>query len=333
MRNFIVAVAALLACAWAAPAGAASIFWSTAAKTGGGGGTSCGDGTYAWDADSGTGGAAHKCWATATNGTTAAAIPGPSDIAIFDANSGSGTVNVVTPNNPSGAAEVNIGGYTLGAYVGGLNFGTNNVTLTLTGTNLASNNGAGTRTINLGTGTWTISSNAATGSAVWNWGTLTGCTCTASGATLNFTNIGTAGNTLTLGAPTGGTGGYGTITLAGKGGYSLATATIATLHLTAPTALNEAATGTLTVTNNFAFAGSIGNWIYLIGGGTAPSTAGIVSVGAGSGTSTCAYCIIRSMTFSGAGVTFTGTNTIDAGGNTGMTITAPSTNPHIIGGS
>ena len=130
MRYWLFAAFALLSCAWAAPAHAAVMFWSPNVTSGGG--ANCNNGTYAWDADSGTAGAAHKCWATATGGTTAAAVPGVADVATLDASSGGGTVVVVSaPNNPSGAAQVNLVGLTTGLFTGTLNFNTNNNNVTM----------------------------------------------------------------------------------------------------------------------------------------------------------------------------------------------------------
>lgn len=311
---------------------AANVFWSQNVTAGGG--ASCGNGTFAWDADSGTAGAAHKCWATTSGGTTAAAIPGSADIAIFDSNSGGGTVVVNAPNNPSGAAQVNLNGLTTGTFTGTLDYATNNnnTTFTITGTTGGfSNSGTGTRTITLGSGTFTTTTTGGGGNntTLWQWTTLTNCTCTASAATMVFTNS-TTGQAINF-AGGGVSGGYGNVTFAGQAGWNITTAnTFASIAVTAPAALLVPQGATTTITADFTWTGTSSNQIYL--STSNPNTQATISVGAGSGTSACTFCFIRGIAFTGAGVTFTGTNTFNLGGNTGMSITPPSINGSVSGG-
>lgn len=329
MLKWVFAISLLI---WATPGQAAAMFWSPNVTAGGGG--SCNDGTFAWDADSGNTGLAHKCWATSTGGATAAAVPGAGDTATFDAASGGGTVVVSVPNNATGAAQVSLAGLTTGAFTGTLNFNTNNNNVTIAATAAGFNNsGTGTRVINVGSGTWTIN---VTGTSItaWNWGTLTNCTCTASASSIIITNASQSpGTTISGSAPSGG---YGTLTLAGKNGVSVSGgSTYATINVTAPTTVAFQTGTTTTITNDFTWTGTTTNQIMVYG--TSGTVAGTVAVGAGSGTSTCTYCIVRGITFSGAGVTFTGTTSFDMGLNSGMTFTAPTlggagSGGYIIGG-
>ncbi len=324
MLKWIFAISLLL---WTTPGQAAAMFWSQNVTAGGG--ASCGDGTFAWDANSGTAGTAHKCWATLSGGTVAAAVPGTNDTATFDASSGGGTVVVDSPNNASGAAQVLLAGLTTGAFTGTLNFNTNNNNVTINGVAAGfSNTGTGTRTINVGSGTWTL--NISGNSVVaWNWGTLTNCTCTASAATI-VVNSSTAnpGVSFTGGTPTGN---YGTLTVTGKNGLSISGgSTFATINATAPTTLAFQTSTTTTITNNFTWTGTTTNQILIYG--PSGATPGTIAVSAGSGTSTCTYCVVRALTFSGAGVTFAGTTSFDMGLNTGMTFTTPTLGAASSGG-
>ena len=99
--------------------------------------------------------------------------------------------------------------------------------------------------------------------------------------------------------------------MSGLGGFLIGGgSTFASMTVTAPTAVFFQNATTTTITGNFTFTGTSANVIYL---GSSTSAATTVSVGAGSGTSSCAYCFIRGIAFAGAGVTFTGPNSVDLG--------------------
>jgi hypothetical protein len=252
-------------------------------------------------------------WSNTTGGASCSCEPTNSATLTFDASSGAGTVTAA-------GGTLAIGAITSGAYTGSLLFDTNNPNVNMTTATVPSfnNSGSGTRTINTGSGTWTITCSGCQAGTLWNWGTLTGCTCTASNSTINMTN--NSGGTVSFngGAPTGN---YGTVGFAGKSGFTLSGATtFTTVNLTAPVALLSPNAVTTTITNNFNWTGSSSNWIY-VGAASGTTT---ISVGAGSGTSTCTYCTVRATTFSGGGITFTGTNAIDLGINSGMSFTLPS---------
>jgi hypothetical protein len=257
-------------------------------------------------------------WSNTSGSTTCSCEPTSTSVLTFDASSGGGTVT------PSG--NITMGGLVMGAFTGNIAWNTNNPNVTISSNQgtLVSNTGTGTRTINLGSGTWTVNTTAGA-AIVWNWGTLTNCTCSVGSATINFTaSGGTASSTVSLGTPSGGA--YGTIGLgANAPGWLISgSPSMATLNIIGPASVGLAATGTVTLSNNFTWAASGGsNWILLTAGGVG-STATVTS-NAGSGTSTCTYCVIRGTTFSGTGVTFTGTNSVNQGANTGMTFSPPTT--------
>lgn len=130
-------------------------------------------GTGTWDNSS----TAH--WSTSTGGATGASNPGIGDAVVFDASSGGGTV---TPNYNLSVVSI-----TMGAFTGTLDFSANNNSPTL---QTFSGTGTGARTLNMGTGTWTITGNAAT---VWTLATVTNLTFSAGTSTLQFTYAGSTG--------------------------------------------------------------------------------------------------------------------------------------------
>ncbi len=342
MRRWL--LTALLVCAWAAPASAAAKFWSPNVTAGGG--ASCNNGTFAWDADSGTAGAAHKCWATTSGGTTAAGIPVSGDDVTFDGSSGGGTVVVSSPNSGSGAAMVAAASITCGAFTGTLDFATNNNNVTLNGSSGLNCSGAGTRTLNLGTGTFTFSST----SGLFSLATNTGLTFSGAGATLLF-NQNACTNAVNTGAQTVGTityscasgtnnmvitntggtintlnlslgGGTSTVTLTGAG-------TIGTLNLTPSgggmqVTFPGGATTTITTALNTNTSGAAA----VLFQSSSTSNATISSGNA----QTVNWLALRSITFGGAGA-WTVKNSLNVFASGGATINPPSGGVGIIGGS
>jgi len=154
--------------------------------------------------------------------------------------------------------------------------------------------------------------------------------------TLTFTGSGTIntnGNNVTTavfnsGATINGNGTYGQITIAGNGSIT-GNNTIGTLALTAGKAYTFTAGRTQLITGNLTANGSCTAPIILQSSTTGSQT----SFSKSSGTVAIDYCIMSDINASG-GATFTATNTIDLGNNTGWTIVPPAAlDLYWVGGS
>lgn len=256
-------------------------------------------GTGTWDASDTT----H--WATTSGaGSGGASVPGASDVAIFDASSGGGTVTVNT--------TVAITSITAGAFTGTLDFGTNNNNVTLSGN--ASFTGSGTRSINMGSGTWTFTG----GGKVFDCATSTNLTPTFQNAPLvlsaNSTSREVAGGGQTLNSLTVSSNSTKGQVLLSNTGTTFSSITV-----------NDGNTLVLTQLQTFNVSGAL----TMTGTSSAPvglmaSTAGanIATLSVGSA-STIDWGAIFAITESGAG-TITASNSFDLGRNTNITITAPS---------
>ncbi|MGY4193373.1 hypothetical protein [Bradyrhizobium sp. USDA 4520] len=226
-------------------------------------------------------------------------MPGSLDAAILDGSSGGGTVTVNT--------TVNVQSLTCGAFTGTLDFSANNNDVTIS---LAFNaSGSGTRTINLGNGTWTLTNTGA--NTVWTVGNKTGLTWNANGSTINCSGSAAfSTRTLTLGALT-----YNNITISGAGNWSFgssATTTINALTLGAGAKLSLNSGSTYNITSLSTTSTSAAPC--LLQSGTLTCT---------SGTQTMQWVAIQDMTFTG-GATFIANNAFNLGDNSGITITPPS---------
>jgi hypothetical protein len=123
-------------------------------------------------------------WSATSGGTGGSTVPGSGDAVIFDALSGGGTV---TPNYNISVASV-----TMGAFTGTLDFSANNNSPTIPTFNIS---GTGTRTLNMGNGTWTV--NAWIATTITNLSinanlsqlTFAGTGATMTGATLTYYNV------------------------------------------------------------------------------------------------------------------------------------------------
>src|SRR5262249_15612767 len=101
------------------------------------------------------------------------------------------------------------------------------------------------------------------------------------------------------------------------GGVSITgSSTIGTLSVAAPGVITIGNATTTTITNAFTLTGTSSNFISLIANGAA-------TISIASGTAALTWGAVRGLAFSG-GATFTFTNTIDLGGNSGASISAPS---------
>lgn len=258
-------------------------------------------------------------WKSSTGGGVACAATGgvpknAGDIATFDGASGGGTVTV--------NVDINIAQITMGAFTGTLDFSAHNNNVTLT--TAFSGTGAGTRTLNLGNGNWTLTGTG----AVWDMTTVTGLTFSANSSVLIFNATSTSSRSFVGGGLT-----YATVTVGAntaQGLFQISSAnTIATLTATAPNSITFASGLTTTITNAFNLAGSSGSIFYLLS--SSNITAATVSIASGS--PTVSWAAIRLLACTG-GATFTASNSLDAGRNSGITITPPATGGggRIIGG-
>lgn len=113
-------------------------------------------GAGTWDASDTT----H--WSATSGGAGGQTVPGSGDTVTVDASSGAGTITVNT--------TVNVTSLTFGAAGMTLDFSINNNNVTLV---TCSGTGSGTRTLKMGSGTWTLTGNNAT---IWNFATVTNLT-------------------------------------------------------------------------------------------------------------------------------------------------------------
>lgn len=242
-------------------------------------------------------------WVTTSGGTNyGQTVPTTTDDVTLDGSSGGGTVTV---NN-----TITVQSITFGAFTGTLDFSANNNNVTLVN---FSGTGSGTRTLNLGNGTWTLTG---TGNA-WNFTTTTNLTFNKNSSVLVFT-VTSASNRNFLGGGLS----YNTVTVSANtsgGGFNITGAnTFTDFNITAPNFVAFPISTTTTITNAFTWAGTSSANI-----GIAPGTVGTVAtISVASGSPTMSWTGVRELTFTG-GATFTATNSLNLGRNTGITITVP----------
>jgi hypothetical protein len=296
MKRYLFILAALAFAASASPASAVPCYWV--------GGTATWDGT-----NTGGGGAGGIKWASATGGSSACAgggtggSPTSGDTANFDANSGGGTVTVNT--------TVNVTSITAGAFTGTLDFATNNNNVTA---QTVSFTGSATRTINMGSGTWTITGSSAT---PFDVSVTTGLTPSFSNASIVL-SANSAARVFSGGGQT-----YGSFTVnanSTKGLVSVSgTNTFASVTVNGGNSLGFPQGVTTTISGALVMSGSSSAPVGLLSTGPATNPA-TVSVGSAS---TIDWGGILRVTKAGAG-SITATNSLDMGGNTGISISAPS---------
>lgn len=243
-------------------------------------------------------------WSNSTGGASCSCEPTGTSTLTFDGSSGGGTVTINTNITLTGASAQ----IASGAFTGTLDWSANNNTLTIPVWN---NSGSGLRTINTGTGAWTIGSN----------GSATSCFAhaTATGLTWNQNNniTITCGGTISLGT----VGSYSTITFAPASGHVpdvTGSGTIANLAITAPGTI--AMGGTINVANAATLIGTSTLPIAIVSA-TPATSVNTLSLGSAS---TCVWCAFEGTTVTGAG-SMTATNSLNLGANTNITITPPST--------
>lgn len=252
-------------------------------------------------------------WASATGGTpgtcgAAGGVPGTSisDTATFDAASGGGTVTI----NYGGT--VTIGTLTMGAFTGTWDNSVNNNDFIINAT--FSLGGSGTRTFNLGTATYTIT----TANGQFSLNTVTNLTCNCGSATIAIT-----GNNLrnfNLGSAT-----IGRLNVAGSLGGMLVfnttgSARINTLDVTAPNTIFFTASNTLTITNALNWTGTPSNNI-LLGVSESSSPGGTATITFSSSGNTMSWGTVQDIIASGNSLTCN--NCITGRNNTNVTINNP----------
>lgn len=243
-------------------------------------------GTGTWDASTTT----H--WSATSGGAGGASVPGSADAATFDAASGGGTV---TTNY-----DMTVISLIMGAFTGTLDFSSSNPTITGT----FSGTGSGTRTLNLGSGTFTLSG---TPGVSWDFNVPTNLTLNAGTSTIRLTD--TSSSTLTF---TGGSKTYYKLwfdrgTSTGTNVIN-ATNTFNDIRDTGTVAhsLQFAAGSTQTVTT-FSVSGSSGSVISLISSNTAVYNL----VKTGGGTISCDYLNIQHSVATPSSTWYAGTNSVN----------------------
>ena len=200
----------------------------------------------------------------------------------------------------------------MGAFTGTWTNATNSRSITVTNTGNAFNiSGSGTRTISLGNGTYTLSSNTA---PVFNAVTTTGLTFNANNSVIQFTGTGTrtlsSGNltyaTIVFGATTTGSGVIG----CGSG------CTINTLTVDPTNYIQFTAGQTTSIPGGLTLVGTTGNQIGFVS--DTRGTAATIALGTDS---QATYTAFRDITFTTSSMT--STNSFNLGNNTGNTITPP----------
>lgn len=270
--------------------------------------------TCTWD------NASTAMWSTTSGGATGASAPTSADDVTLDAATCvGGTTCTITTNANITAHSLTMGACTASTAGCILDASANNNNFTLV---FFSATGTGTRTLKMGSGTWSMSGSALDASNIWDISTSTNITLTAGTSTLAITSTSGAfavstqfGTSLT----------YATLSIAARTdgstvGLNAGTAvTFGTVILNAPLVLLFNSSITYTITNPIAWTGTSAN-PFLI---QSPNTLNnpIVAVAGGS---TINWAAIKALAFTGAPIA---SNSLDLRGNSGITINAP-----VVGG-
>lgn len=267
--------------------------------------------TCTWD------GASTAMWSTISGGGTGASVPGSADTVTLDAATCvGGTTCTITVNTNPNIVSLTMGLCTASTAGCILDFSAHNNTITVQTVSLT---GAGTRTLNCGTGTWTVSGDNAT---VWDNGTVTSETLNCTGNTIDINDsLGTQPRTVNMGTKT-----YGTVTInasspiasnflfqTGSPTFSNLTFGTNVFFIRITSAVTLTTTGTFTLTDGAQ--GVSGQKI-------------VLAVGPGAATLNVANAVVANW-WGMANITKAGTGSItinngfDFGGNTGITIINP----------
>jgi hypothetical protein len=270
--------------------------------------------TCTWDASS------TAMWSASSGGATGASVPGPSDTVTLDAATcvGGTTCTITVNTNPS-ITTLTMGACTASTAGCILDFSVNNNSLTVS--SIISITGTGTRTLKMGSGTFTLSNNNAN---IWDATTVTNLTLNAGTSTIQI-NDAANGNTATF---VGGGLTYSTLSVAARNnGSSLTIAganTFASVLISGPLVISVPV-ATTTINNAISWIGSSSGLLVVRNANATPATLVIASG------STASWAAFQGITFSGS--TLTAANSFNLGNNSGATITAPSSGGgRIIGG-
>lgn len=269
-------------------------------------------GTGTWD------NATTTNWSASTGGAGGASVPAAADAVTFDGSSGGGVVTVAATINGSNT----ISSLTMGAFTGTLDFSVNNPSVSMGSMSIS---GAGTRTLKLGSGTFTLTAPSTTN--IFDASTTTGLTFLCGTSTIAFVPSSTPNNSFGM---AGGGLTYNNVSFtfgssAARAAFITGNNTINVLTIGPNINMQFSAGATQTLTSLVAN-GAAGSSGLLLGGASGVSTISIAS-----GSINLIWIGVRSLTFSG-GATFAAANSLDLGGNTGITITPPSSGSHMIGG-
>lgn len=271
-------------------------------------------------------GSSTAIWSTTSGGAPGSSVPGSGDTVTLDANTCVGGVTcTITVNTTVNVQSITMGACTASTAGCILDFSANNNSVALSIG--LTNTGTGTRTLNMGNGTWTLSS--ASGGNVIDHTTITGLTFNANSSKIlvQASSAPAAGRALVLNTLS-----YNQIEINDpvetviKPVQTVGAATIATLTLTNAYWIEFGGGSTITITNDFVWNGSLASPKLMKSQST--NTAPTLSVG---GVVSLNWVFIQNITKAGAG-SITATNSLDGGGNTGITISGPGGGGHIIGG-
>lgn len=257
-------------------------------------------GTGTWD------NATTTHWALTTGGAGGAAVPVTGDTVTFDASSGGGVVSVSATITALSLATI-----TTGAFTGTLDFSSGNPNLTLSGSPGLSCNGTGTHTINLGSGTFSISNGGGTLVDFTN----VNLTLNAGTSTIAFTSSSPGGQR----SFNGGSKTLATMSVANDGGGEFdirisGTPIFGTLILNGHCSIWVLSAFTVSTALNILGTAS-NSFVHIFSLEAGPQTITL------NGTATISWAVISSMTFTGSPVA---NNSFDGGKNTGITINGPS---------
>lgn len=258
-------------------------------------------------------------WATSSGGAGSTGIPATGDAVTFDGASGGG---VVTGDVVTGLSLASI---TAGAFTGTLDFSGTNPNLTLSGSVTPMNfSGTGARKLILGSGTFTFTG---TNTVLYEMSTVTNLDA-LSVFTANFVF---SGNTTSNRTFNGGGKTYGSFTVGSNSSRSQiqigGANTFSSISIAAGHYIIFPQGNTTTVTSALALAGTSSAPITLVSSNTGSGVATISNAG----TNTFDWAGIASIAMTGGG-SYTATNSLDLGRNTGWTsISVPSGGGGVIG--
>lgn len=173
-------------------------------------------------------------------------------------------------------------------------------------------NGTITRTLNMGTGTWTLSRTSGT---VWSLNN-TGITLNEETSTIAITNTGASSKTFGGGGQT-----YYNLTISGGGAGQIIHTGANTFNvhtINAPKTVHFTASTTTTFQANPVWTGSAGNVITI-----ASATAATHTLSRSTGTISCDYLHLTNSIATGGASWYAGANSTDVSGNSGWIFTAP----------